>query len=167
MFRIFAVTGVVLTLSLVGVTTSFGAPKEQSPVDANIINTVDVRVVSNYFVFSGDLVLSGADSDETVTFAVPTDKELIIEWISLSNATSDSPPGQTVGMTVSYPDGPGFPSANLFTSTAYGGSLGGNSAILLPVPPDTDVSVSVRRITTGKLETYRVTVTGRLIDVAQ
>ena len=105
-------------------------------------------------------MLSGADSDETVTFAVPTDKELIIEWISLSNATSDSPPGQTVGMTVSYPDGAGFPSANLFTSTAYGGSLGGNSAILLPVPPDTDVSVSVRRITTGISETYRVTVTG-------
>ena len=167
MFRIFAVLGVVLTLSLVGAAKSFGAPKEQSPVEAIIINTVDVRVVSNYFVFSDDLVLSDAKSDETVTFAVPTDKELIIEWISLSNATSDSPPGQTVGMTVSYPDGSGFPSANLYASTAHGGGLGGNSAILLPVPPDMDVSVSVRRITTDISETYRVTVTGRLVDLAQ
>ena len=167
MFRIFAVTGVVLTHSLVGVTTSFGAPKEQSPVDANIINTVDVRVVADYFVYSSNVAVSASDSSETVMFTVPAGKELVIEWINFFNAALNSPPGQTVSLSVTYNDALGSPSADLIQSTALGGSLGGSAPVLLPVPPDSDVSVIVGRNMTGVSETYRVTVTGRLVDVAQ
>ena len=47
-----------------------------------------------------------------------------------------------------------------------GGQLLATSVpVLLPVPPNTEVTVSIARGDTSELETYFFTVTGRLVDV--
>ncbi len=70
-------------------------------------------------------------------------------------------------MSVGYFDSSEFPSADVVHSSANGKILGGSAPVLLPVPPETEVSVTVARDLTGISATYRVTVTGRLEDVAQ
>ena len=111
MFKTFSVLGVVLVFSLVGAAKSFGAPKQPSPTDTNVVNTVDVQVVADYFVFADTVVMSADDSTETVMFTVPAGKELIIEWINFFNETLSAPPGQTVSLSVAYLDSLEFPGA--------------------------------------------------------
>ncbi len=92
---------------------------------------------------------------------------MIIEWIDFFNATLNAPAGNTVSLSVGYFDSSEFPSADVVHSSANGVILGGSAPVLLPVPPETEVLVTVARDLTSISETYRVTVTGRLEDVAQ
>ena len=170
----------------------FALPAHAKPpvfeVDANVINTPDVVVTNSpnapvpvevqnfpqapapaaeeFFVSTKTIALSqGDDFESRELFTVPSDKTLIVEYISAFNATITSPTGQEVQFDISYNNVSdfGFAIAPIVFSTSTGVSDAAGQRIFWPVPPGTTVNGSIERNADSFQSTYRITVTGRLI----
>jgi hypothetical protein len=157
-------------------------------VDANVINTPDVVVTNSpnapvpvevqnfpqapspaaeeFFVSTETIGLSqGEDFSSRELFTVPSDRTLIVEYISAFNATITAANGQEVQFDISYdnPNDFGFAIAPIVFSTSSDVNDAAGQRIFWPVPAGTAVNGSIKRNVDSFQSTYRITVTGRLI----
>ena len=98
-------------------------------------------------------------------FTVPADKTLVIEYINAFNANSASTNGQETRLTIAYPLSQGFPIAStVFRTTVGSVPDAGGAKVYLPVGPGITVQASiVRKDASSVINTYRITVAGRLL----
>ncbi len=177
---------IIAVLLLFGVNFAFGQPNGvppgppaveiDGPVDVVVTNTPEQPIpvsvqntnTEELFVHADTYsLIPGETADQSkMLFNVPSGKTLIIEYIDFSNSTVAAPNGQEAKLRIFYSavaTGGGFPGLTLFARSEGGNTEGGGQKVFLPVPSDTEVRGSVRRVDSSVQTTWRITIAGRLI----